>query len=650
MAQPSPLESTPRARIVTIALIWLITVATFVGLYQLGKHALIEEVRSHAMGVAIAVSEGLDGNDLNQVRSLNDVDKPAFQSVQRFLQRVTDANPDIRFIYTMRRSTRPDAADTDYEYIVDGPESDDNGNGVIDPDEGSEDPGTLYPADDYPAMVRAWELPGADKEITPDPPYPDMISGYAPVRIASGETVAIVGVDVIAQTIRDKLQGLRVGVTSAALLLGILLTSIVSLYWRQKKALVENRRLTGELSASNAELQAANQELARRNQQYREELKLAQTVQLGFLPETFPRQDRVQFDKVYMTCEIIGGDLFDVFEIDDRHVGVYVADVAGHGVSAALISGLLKMAMTTARDMGGEGNPELLDPSRLVRRLHDVIEKDIPDYDYITMLYGVLDLDTNELRMANAGHLYPIHYVAATGQLHAWEIPTGGAIGLLPNPEFENSGACICAGRQADSIYRRTHRSAEWRRGRVRLGAVYVVIVCLLPTQPVAYCAWNPSGSRRPCWRRGRQRRLYVVGCRGAVEAVRGRYGEDEEESVRGKRQSCGVCAGMAGDCFCLRRVVHGCASCDRQRNPWTGQGRGHGRERSAEHQGSGSGEIAGRYGQAASKRVQDLLGRIGDSNPDIRFIYTMRRSGQGNGGVWDYEYIVDEAADGRKL
>ena len=420
---------------------WVIILIIFFGLFLVGRQTLIQEIRSHAMGVAIALSEGLDLRDLDQVRDMDDMGNDAFVRIQSFLQRMTEANPDIRYIYTMRRSSKPGAVSSDYEYIVDGPESDDNGNGVIDADEVSEDPGTQYDASPYPEMVLAWEVPGADRQVTPDPPYPDLLSGYAPVKDKDGKTIAIVGVDVIAPTIRAKLRSLKLGVTSAGLLLGALVSAIVTMNWKQKVALQMNRKLTLQLTDSNQHLQAVNKELGRRNEQFREELKLAQTVQLGFLPSTFPRRDRVHFDKYYRTCEIVGGDLFDVFEIDENHIGLYVADVSGHGVSAALISGQLKMAMTSARDArGGQGvNPVLLEPSRLLRHLHDVIEKDIPDYDYITMLYGVLDVDTNVLRMANAGHLYPVCYVAVTGELQSWEIPSGGAIGLLPDPTFETS-------------------------------------------------------------------------------------------------------------------------------------------------------------------------------------------------------------------
>ena len=189
-----------------------------------------------------------------------------------------------------------------------------------------------------------------------------------------------------------------------------------------------------ELEESREALAALNQELEEKNRQLEEELELAQTIQLSFLPTIFPREDRIVFEREYLICTTLGGDLFDAFAIDDRYVGIYMADVAGHGVSAALISGLLRMSFSSLRADGPNGNlgrADLHRPDEILTQLHRMLVDEIPDDRFITMLYAVLDLTTNELHIASAAHPPPVYFDARQGAARLCEIVTGPALGLL---------------------------------------------------------------------------------------------------------------------------------------------------------------------------------------------------------------------------
>ena len=413
----------------------LIVLLLFALLYISARRSVINEIRHQAMGIAIAVAESLDPADLEQVHKPEHIGTPPYQRVQHYLGRVVSSNSDIRYIYTMRRALREDAREDDYEFVVDGPARDIDEDGVIAADEESELPGKAYSARHLPELVAAWRQPMADPEVSPDPPYPDLMSGYAPVHNERGQTVAIVGADITATTVRAKLLALQIVIATVWVVLTLLMIMVVSLFYREQEALETNRALAAELAGRNEMLRAANTELAHNNEQFVREMKLAQSVQLGFLPKSFPRQDKIVFDRYYLTCEMLGGDLFDVFTLDNDHVGMYMADVAGHGVSAALISGLLKMAVTSARESpGGEAGAltaRLIQPDKTLSTINDMLVKELPEYEFITMIYAVLDIPTCTFHVASAGHLSPLKYEAATRQVVSWDIPTETALGLV---------------------------------------------------------------------------------------------------------------------------------------------------------------------------------------------------------------------------
>jgi phosphoserine phosphatase RsbU/P len=429
-----------RRRWTGLVLSLLSVIILFTLLYITARRVVIDEIRYHAMGVAIAVAAGIDADDIEEIHTPDDMDKPAFRRVQKLLDRVSIQSPDVRYIYTMRRSMEPGATETDYLFVVDQSPRDLDGDGIISEDEMSEDPGDPYDATTWPQLVEAWHRPAADRRIQPDPPYPDLISGYAPVKNDAGQTVAVVGVDIAADTVHAKLLAIQVAIGGASVIIIILITLVVSLYYQQREAFEQIKRLSEELASRNEMLRASNKELAAHNERIERDLKLAQTVQLGFLPTAFPRKDRLAFDKFYLTSDVLGGDLFDVFSLDHDHVAMYMADVSGHGVSAALISGLLKMAVASVKEKGGFArghlHADLYQPDRVLYTLNEMLVKEIPEYEFITMIYAVLDLSNDTFRIANAGHPSPIRFSLHRKELNVWSMPSGPALGFIEDQDY----------------------------------------------------------------------------------------------------------------------------------------------------------------------------------------------------------------------
>ena len=239
-----------RKRWVGYLFVSAIILVLFTFLYMVARRAIISEIRFHAMGVAIATAAGIDPEDINGIRGPKDEEKASFLRIQAFMQRISDTNLDVRYVYVMRKSLKADAKPTDYEYVVDEATIDQDGNGVIDPEEVGNAPGAYYDASPFPQMMAGWYQPAADFEVTPDPPYPDLMSGYAPIKDLRGRTVAIVGVDVIAEVVGRKLLAIRTVILIVYLTLTLLTIAVLQLYF-QKRALLEEREgLISELEES----------------------------------------------------------------------------------------------------------------------------------------------------------------------------------------------------------------------------------------------------------------------------------------------------------------------------------------------------------------------------------------------------------------
>ncbi len=200
-----------------------------------------------------------------------------------------------------------------------------------------------------------------------------------------------------------------------------------------------------ELLAKQDEIATANKQLTERNHKLQEELDLARKVQLGFLPTTFPRHDRVTFGQHYLICSTLGGDIYDVFSAGKDKIGLYVADVSGHGVSAALLAGLLKMAFDSLK---GPHHHILLQPDKVVARLNHMLFDKLPRDAFITLIYAIIDLESHVLQMASAGHPQPLLFRTTSGQAAFMKGAHGPALGLLQDAEYPMTQSRIDPGDQ----------------------------------------------------------------------------------------------------------------------------------------------------------------------------------------------------------
>ena len=197
------------------------------------------------------------------------------------------------------------------------------------------------------------------------------------------------------------------------------------------KSLLRIKHLHNELRTKNDELQTAYQTI-------QADLTLARHLQQSLLPREMPQVAGIRFAARYLASGAVGGDFYDAFRLDERHLGFYIADAVGHGVRAALLTVFLKKGITTKEI--GPRSYRLLTPREVVERLNrDMLQEELAEYPFITMVYASLNLDTLELLYTCGGHPYPV-LLRSDGSQERLEAG-GGLVGVFEHHYEE--GNCI---------------------------------------------------------------------------------------------------------------------------------------------------------------------------------------------------------------
>ncbi len=186
----------------------------------------------------------------------------------------------------------------------------------------------------------------------------------------------------------------------------------------QVRALLRIKEAHDDLAGRAAGVHRVNTRLRQLHQQLDHELKLAQRIQASLLPQTLPKVPHVRFAVHYVPRDRVGGDFYDAFRLDEKHLGLYVADAMGHGVPASLLTIFVKKGVR-AKEVFGQ-QYRLVPPGEVLHRLNrDLIEQELPENPFITMVYALLNHDDGILQFARAGHPYPL-FVPAAGTLELW--------------------------------------------------------------------------------------------------------------------------------------------------------------------------------------------------------------------------------------
>jgi phosphoserine phosphatase RsbU/P len=168
-----------------------------------------------------------------------------------------------------------------------------------------------------------------------------------------------------------------------------------------------------------------------------EELRMAAQLQKEFMPTVLPSVGGVGFDVLWRPAGYVSGDIYDVVQLDDTHIGLFIADAVGHGVPAALMSVNIKRSMPTkCLDESSPAGYRLYPPGEAIGILNrEMLKHQTGKVRFATAAYGIIDTETNQLTIARAGHPYPL-ILRADGSTETIE-PEGGLLGVFPDEQFE---------------------------------------------------------------------------------------------------------------------------------------------------------------------------------------------------------------------
>jgi phosphoserine phosphatase RsbU/P len=212
--------------------------------------------------------------------------------------------------------------------------------------------------------------------------------------------------------------------------------------------LVRAMRYAMERKRMSEQLGRYAEELRSKNAQLEADFNMAREIQEIFLPHQYPTfphwvsasESALRFSHRYLPAAAVGGDFFDVFAITSTTAGIFICDVMGHGMRAALVTaimrGLVEELMPVAADAG-----KFL--TEINRSLRAILQRTREPF-LATAFYGVVDVSLGELRFANAGHPSPIRVRRSAGAvelLRATDPRHGPALGLFTKAVYPT---CRC--------------------------------------------------------------------------------------------------------------------------------------------------------------------------------------------------------------
>ena len=197
---------------------------------------------------------------------------------------------------------------------------------------------------------------------------------------------------------------------------------------QDRRAIDDLRQKNKELEEAYAELKMAQAELVEK-ERMEHELELAAEAQRHLLPGALPNHPQYHFAAFQTPARLVGGDFYDVIDLDDDHMGILLADVADKGLHAALY-------MAVTRTLFRREAQQSLSPSKVALAVHKGMLDIAPDHDsFVTAFYGVLNRPSGRLTYIRAAQERPL--LVRQGQ-PASQLPGEGRfLGMLPELSLE---------------------------------------------------------------------------------------------------------------------------------------------------------------------------------------------------------------------
>jgi serine phosphatase RsbU (regulator of sigma subunit) len=180
----------------------------------------------------------------------------------------------------------------------------------------------------------------------------------------------------------------------------------------------------------------AQQTQVSEHERIEQELRTAQEIQHTFLPKDVPALCGWQIVPYYQSAREVGGDFYDFLPFADGRLGLIIGDVAGKGISAALV-------MTATRTMLLTAAQDTASPCDVFDRANELLYTEIPSNMFVTCFFAILEPTSGYMRFANAGHDLPYRRCKeGVAELRA----TGMPLGMMPGSLYEEHEVTIASG------------------------------------------------------------------------------------------------------------------------------------------------------------------------------------------------------------
>ncbi len=216
------------------------------------------------------------------------------------------------------------------------------------------------------------------------------------------------------------------------------------------------RKAEADLHTLNEELEyrieERTQELQKKNAVMEEDLEMARELQMAFLPSHFPTipqgvseaASAVKFSSIFYPSGSVSGDFYRIVRISDSTVGIFICDVMGHGVRAALVTALMR---ALEEQLGGQAG----DPGALLTQINHQLSVILKAHDttmFASACYIIVDIASGCLTFANAGHPDPLLVRSATGKVEiiGTEAKHSPPLGLIDDTPYQTHELTVDAG------------------------------------------------------------------------------------------------------------------------------------------------------------------------------------------------------------
>lgn len=191
------------------------------------------------------------------------------------------------------------------------------------------------------------------------------------------------------------------------------------------------------------DLAEQNQKLSQAFAMMRKDLESAAKMQKSFLPNHAAHLSGVKFEWIFFPSKVVAGDIFNFYQLDENNIAFYLLDVAGHGIASAMLSVTLSKMLslesyksnTRTRALHDSGTTKTASPAEVIQYLNKHFQCDEDTSSYFTILYGVINIDHQKLKICQAAHPSPV--LIRSGRKPTLIGDGGYPVGLFPDLEYE---------------------------------------------------------------------------------------------------------------------------------------------------------------------------------------------------------------------